>query len=152
MSKQAKLMVNDHFKIFRSEDYNYNFDLRDGTFMRWGRTQEDDPTWSPFGPEIADIEISASGKNGGGCSISCPMCYKGNNSKPGIPDNMTLEMFKSVFEKFPKIETLKIELENGEILSLSKTTEVLLEDGKITLAEHLKENDNIFEVLLMQPA
>jgi MoaA/NifB/PqqE/SkfB family radical SAM enzyme len=50
-------------------------------------------------PEIADIEVSTSGKNGGGCPVSCPMCYKGNNSKPGVPDNMSLATFKQIFHK-----------------------------------------------------
>jgi len=99
MNNKAKLMVNDRFKIFRSEDYNYNFDLLSGTFMRWGRTQEDDPTWSPFGPEIADIEISS----GAGCPMSCNMCYKGNQ-KGNSAENMSLENFKFIFEKFPKYD------------------------------------------------
>jgi hypothetical protein len=97
------LTIENGVKKFRSDDYNYNFRIDDGFFQRWGKTQEDDPTWSPFGPEIADIEISASGKNGGGCPILCPMCYKGNNNKPGIPDNMSLNTFKEILNKFPKI-------------------------------------------------
>jgi len=88
--------------MFRSDDYNYNFRIADGYFQRWGAKMEDDPVWSPFGNEILDIEISASGKNGGGCPISCPMCYKGNNSKPGVPDNMTLDVFNQILCKFPQ--------------------------------------------------
>ena len=100
----VSLTIKDGIKQFRSTDYNYNFDLHTGKFERWGKTKDikDDPEFSPYGPEIADIEISASGLNGGGCVINCPMCYKGNNSKPGTPDNMSLETFKSILSKFPQ--------------------------------------------------
>lgn len=93
----AKLAVNDEYKIFRSDNYNFNFSLRDGTFARWGKTQEDDPEWAPYGPEIMDIEIS----EGFGCPVSCPFCYKGNG-KGDKAVNMSLETFKKIFATFPK--------------------------------------------------
>lgn len=103
MNNTPTLTIENGIKKFRSKDYNYNFNISNGHFMRWGATESDDPAWSPFGPEIADIEISASGKEGGGCPVSCPMCYKGNNSKPGTPDNMSLDTFKKILNKFPRI-------------------------------------------------
>jgi MoaA/NifB/PqqE/SkfB family radical SAM enzyme len=98
----VNLTIENGVKKFRSENYNYNFRLSDGFFQRWGKTLEDDPKWSPFSPEICDIEISASGKNGGGCPIACSFCYKNNNNKPGVPDNMSLATFKTILSKFPK--------------------------------------------------
>jgi len=100
------LVIENGVKKFRSHGYNYNFTISNGYFERWGATKEEDPDYSPFGFEIADIEISASSSTGGGCPVSCPMCYKGNNSKPGIPDNMSLEIFKTILSKFPKIDGL----------------------------------------------
>lgn len=79
-------------KKVRTPDYNYNFDLSTGHFERWGKTIEDDPTYSPLGPEILDIEISTI------CSQGCKFCYKKNTS---VGENMSLETFKRLFFKFP---------------------------------------------------
>ena len=46
-------------KKVQSKGYNYKFDKKTGFFARWGKTKEDDPLSSPFGPEIADIEVNA---------------------------------------------------------------------------------------------
>jgi hypothetical protein len=85
---------NDVEKMFRSENYKYNFNLKNGNFIRWGKALEDDPEYSPFGGEIADIEISTkcNGING----KLCPMCYKSNT-----PDgqNMSYETFEKLFNK-----------------------------------------------------
>lgn len=88
-------------KILRSAEYNYNFNKETGMFMRWGKTQEDDPEYSPFGPEIADIEISTicSGVKGIGV---CKFCYKSNTPKG---EYMSLDTFKKLFEKLPKTVT-----------------------------------------------
>jgi len=86
-------MANDYLicdtginKYFRSWGYNYNFSRATGEFWRWSKTPEEDPHWSPFGPEIADIEISIDG-----CPNACPWCYKGNKNKE--PTNMPVGTF-----------------------------------------------------------
>lgn len=80
-------------KIFRSQNYNYVFDKRNGKFLRFGKTISDDPEFSPFGPEIADIEISK-----GKCSGACKFCYKENG--PGQETkHMTVDMFESIITK-----------------------------------------------------
>jgi hypothetical protein len=79
----------------RSKDYNFIFDRKSGFFARWGKTQEDDPQYSPFGPEIADIEIATSCK---GVGVVCDFCYKKNNPNG---EYMTLETFKKLFAKLP---------------------------------------------------
>jgi MoaA/NifB/PqqE/SkfB family radical SAM enzyme len=89
-------------KQFRSDNYNYNFNLQTGFFERWGASVEDDPTYSPFGPEIWDAEVSerCNGING----IPCPFCYKGNVGNKGR--NMSFETFKTIFDKMPKYDGL----------------------------------------------
>jgi len=83
-------------KVFHSQNYNYIFNLENGLFIRWGKTKEDNPSYSEFGPEILDIEISTI------CSNNCSFCYKSNKPKG---KNMTLETFKQLFDKFPKTLT-----------------------------------------------
>jgi len=87
-------------KALLSENYNYIFRKSDGLFMRWGKTTEDDPQYSPFGPEIADIEITTS-CNGINDRL-CSFCYKSNtpNGK-----NMSFKKFKTIFKKLPNTIT-----------------------------------------------
>jgi MoaA/NifB/PqqE/SkfB family radical SAM enzyme len=70
-------------------------------FMRWGKCLKDDPEFSPFGPEIADIEISTicSGVKGVGV---CKFCYKSNTPKGTY---MPLGTFEKLLEKLPKTVT-----------------------------------------------
>jgi hypothetical protein len=94
-----KFFESDETKVVSSEDYNYVFSKKTGQFARWGKTKEDDPEYSPYGPEILDLEISD-----GNCKFSCPFCYKGNAyGKPGY--HMSLSQFKTVLSKFPKTLT-----------------------------------------------
>lgn len=88
-------------KILSSQNYNFYFDKKSGFFARWGKTQDDDPDYSPIGPEIADIEISTvcSGVKGIGV---CKFCYKSNTP---TGKNMSLETFKKLFHKLPKTIT-----------------------------------------------
>lgn len=87
-------------KVLKSSNYNYIFNGSTGFFARWGKEKADNPDFSPFGPEILDIEISTvcSGPNGKPCSF----CYKSNTA---IGENMSFETFKAVFDKFPKTLT-----------------------------------------------
>ena len=80
-----------HNKHVRTKDYNYNFDYSTGYFERWGKTKEEDPEFSIFGAELADIEITTKCWGGG-----CAYCYK-NNKVDGR--NMSFSTFKSLIEK-----------------------------------------------------
>ena len=95
-----KIAENERFKFLRSEEYNYNFDKQTGLFQRWGKTKDDDPDYSPFGPEIMDLEISY-----GRCVRSCKFCYKGNTGDAQESHNMTLDEFKKLMSKMPKTLT-----------------------------------------------
>jgi len=77
-------------KFFRSENYNYYFNLNSGMFYRWGKKLEDDPSFSPFGPEIFDCEISTI------CNKGCSYCYKSNTSNG---KNMSFETFQNIINK-----------------------------------------------------
>ena len=92
-------------KCFKSPGYNFVFNMEDGFFARWGKNKEDDPEYSPFGPEILDIEISTV------CSRACPWCYKSNTAQGRY---MNFATFKKMFDKFPKHLT-QIALGIGDI-------------------------------------
>ena len=111
-----KILENKKYKILRSENYNFDFVKSSGLFERWGKDFEDDPNYSPYGPEILDLEISTSVRpedrhlydesrlvNDGGCIGSCSFCYKSNGRFPTY--NMNLEEFKKVFHAMPKTMT-----------------------------------------------
>jgi MoaA/NifB/PqqE/SkfB family radical SAM enzyme len=83
-------------KILRSDTYNYIFNKINGTLIRWGRTLKQDALFSPYGPEILDIEVTTK------CTNGCPFCYKSNTSQG---KNMSLDTFKSILDKMPKTLT-----------------------------------------------
>ena len=85
-----KVIENKDSKIFKSRDYNYIFKKDSGFFARWGKTKEEDPEISSFGPEILDIEVSTI------CDNGCAYCYKNNTCKG---DNTSLDTFKVVLDK-----------------------------------------------------
>lgn len=73
-----------------SPDYKYIFDDKTGFFMRWGKTLDDDPEFSPIGNEILDVSVSSI------CHKSCKFCYQ-SNTKNG--KNMSFETFVNVIDK-----------------------------------------------------
>jgi hypothetical protein len=91
-----RIMESKDNKLVQSPSYNYIFDKTSGTFIRWGTTTLDDPPFSPYGPEILDLEISS-----GKCSGNCLFCYKKNGvNEPEV--HMTFEQFKTILDKIPK--------------------------------------------------
>lgn len=95
-TKDFDLWQYQHLRVLNSSKYNYLFDSVSGEFWRWGKTLDDDPQFSPFGPEIADVEISV-----GDCSGRCPFCYKSNTPNNG--KHMTVETFEQVLDKMPSV-------------------------------------------------
>jgi len=83
----------DKITHLRSPEYNYSFNHRNGFFARWGKTLDDDPEYSPYGPEILDVEISTV------CSKGCKFCYKGNEA--GVGHNMSEATFKQILSRIP---------------------------------------------------
>jgi hypothetical protein len=88
----------ENTKVCISKNYNFIFDKTNGSFHRWGKSFEDDPQFSPIGPELLDIEISVNG-----CPNACSFCYKSNTNK--APTNMSFQQFKNIIDKFPKTLT-----------------------------------------------
>jgi len=113
MDKQLVIAENPTEKIVRSKGYNYQFNKQTGFFARWGETKKDDPLFSPFGPEIADIEITTKCMGVGG--KLCPFCYKANTPKG---DNMPLGTFKKMIDNFPSYKQRKVvvKLDNGKVV------------------------------------
>lgn len=93
-------------KTFDSPGYRFVFNKDTGEFARWGARKQDNPQFSPFGPEIADIEISTI------CSQGCKWCYKSNTA---TGKNMSLETFKRVFEVLPKETLTQIAFGIGDV-------------------------------------
>jgi hypothetical protein len=85
-------------KILLGDGYNYLFDRVNGNFLRWG-DENNDPDYSPYGPEIADIEISTKCH---GVGTVCNFCYKSNTPKG---EDMSLETFQKLFDKLPRTLT-----------------------------------------------
>lgn len=83
-------------KVLKSPEYNYAFCLGTGKLMRWGKTNDDDPEFCKYGPEIADIEVSTI------CHRNCNFCYKSNSS---VGKNMSFETFKHIFDMMPQTLT-----------------------------------------------
>jgi len=84
---------NKYQKIIYTKDYKSMFNKKTGAFMRWGKTDKDDPDWCPLGPEILDLEVSEI------CSQGCKHCYKSNTSKGR---NMSFDTFHIIIDKLPK--------------------------------------------------
>jgi sulfatase maturation enzyme AslB (radical SAM superfamily) len=90
---------NSSSKVCGSNKYNFIFSKDNGSFLRWGSCKEEDPLFSPVGPEILDLEISS-----GQCRGNCRFCYK-DNSPEKRPENMSFDQFKTIVDKFPKTLT-----------------------------------------------
>lgn len=102
---KSAIIDTKEFKIFKSDNFNNYFNKRTGLNITFGKTKNEDPEFSPFGPLIADIEISTichGVKNKDGINSPCKFCYKANTSRG---KNMTLEEFKILFHKLPKTLT-----------------------------------------------
>jgi radical SAM protein with 4Fe4S-binding SPASM domain len=115
--KEAGMMDNipdiresGEMKRLKSPDYNYLFCKDDGKFWRWGKEEKDDPDYSPYGPELADIEIGTlcSGINDEPCSH----CYKSNGFSG---NNMFLDTFKKVFHNLNRGQLTQIAFGIGDI-------------------------------------
>lgn len=132
------ILENKEGKIVKSKDYNYMFRKSDGFFARWGRKKEDDPSFSPFGPEIMDIEITTKCR-GISALGPCKFCYKSNTAN-GI--NMSFDTFKVILDKITE-QKIEIVLDNGEIIEKYPSDEAILTGGEKIRIQDLKVDDEI---------
>lgn len=112
-----ELKETNRLKAISSPKYNLFFDKKSGFMARWGETKDDDPDWSPFGPELADIELTSSSISDiehhnettilteGGCSgLGCKeFCYKRNVENKSV--HMSLGQFKRIMDRMPQTLT-----------------------------------------------
>lgn len=105
----------------RTPEYNWNFDLETGYFQRWGRKLEDDPQFSPLGPEILDIEIGTA--CGGNSRGECSYCYKGNTSEGKC---MSVETYCDIIDKVP-FNLMQVALGIGDTDNTPQLQQILQE-------------------------
>lgn len=55
---KCRILENANEKHIISESMNCSFNKRTGYTETWGRTRDEDPDYNPFGPTLADIELS----------------------------------------------------------------------------------------------
>jgi hypothetical protein len=129
----------------RTEGYNWNFNPETGFFARWGKTPDEDPTWSPLGPEILDLEISTVCH---GNLEPCKYCYKSNGVKG---ENMSIDTFAKILSKIPKnltqiafgIGDIDANPDLKSIISLTRSNGVI---PNITINGY-RMNDNWYDFL-----
>lgn len=101
---EYKVYEDDVYKLYRSDEANYDFNKRDGVALMWGRTVNDDPVKFPS-PNILDLEITTKCEglheivNGRVVKKLCPYCYKANGYEG---ENMSFETFKKIMDILPK--------------------------------------------------
>ena len=103
----------------KDKSFHFLFDRNTGFTAKWGKRFEDDVVFNPFGPEIADIEITkhCSGvRNKSGIRNWCKFCYKSNTNNGGYMD---LKTFKKLFNILNEPKTLT-QIAFGTGASLSK--------------------------------
>lgn len=154
MCAARREMVKDtpNHKIVTAKGYNMVFNKHNGTMLRWGVTCDDDPQLAPLGPEILDLEIST-----GDCSGRCPWCSPAgtvvssvhgpvaietiqlgdlvighNGSRPSI--NEVLETYSRQYSG----TIVDVEMEDGNVISLTPEHEVFLTDGRKISAGKLR--------------
>jgi MoaA/NifB/PqqE/SkfB family radical SAM enzyme len=121
-------------RTFYSSNYNWEFNTKTGEFKRWGYTFENDPSYSPFGPEILDIEISTI------CHQGCLHCYKSNTSKG---EYMSFEDYKNILDKMENNLT-QVALGIGDINYNLKTLEhILAYTRELNIMPNITINGNI---------
>ena len=158
-----KIYENSQHKILRSAEYNFFFDKHSGLFVRTGASVSSaDPDWSPFGPEIADIEISK-----GHCKAGCAHCLPPGeqvsvngqytpieNVKVGDmvtsmdinSGNIRLNRVIETYSRNYEGELIELEFKGGRILHLTPNHPVRTTDGRWVPAGELKEGDDVVRV------
>jgi hypothetical protein len=147
-------------KVVKSPGYNYLFNVKNGFFARWGKTIEDDPDFSPLGPEILDFEISTICN--GGCSFCSPSGILVNtpDGKKPIEDVKEKDMiigfdFKTKKQQIQEVieiyvrdydgDLIEIYMKNGNVLKVTPDHKIYTNRGWIP-ANKLTENDELADI------
>ena len=141
-------MLNDTktYKHIHSVNFNHVLDKRNGLSLTWGKNKKDDPNFCPFGPLIADIEITTicNGPEGTPCSFCFPgdTKIKTKKGEKNISDIKIEDIVYSYDEDTKKIVTnevlylyermdnefIIIELEDGTELKMTKEHPVYIKN------------------------
>jgi hypothetical protein len=165
MNKKARIWfgknkLGEKIKVLESNDYNYVFNLKTGFHQRWGQTHEDDPFWSPYGPEIMDIEVS----DGESCPMTCTFCSPAgtliNTPMGKVPieslkekdlvigfdtqnNSIQIQEIEEMYSRSYGGELICIELENGQILKLTPEHEIYTKNRGWIMSKELTNSDQI---------
>jgi hypothetical protein len=139
--------------------FHSKFDKFTGEFSRWGKTEDEDPSWLPIGPEILDLEISVNG-----CPNNCKFCLPAGvpvNTPSGFVNIEDLRVGDKVFgfnfaTSSVREETVEqlhnreyeglmviVELECGRIVEMTEDHIVMLANGKEVRAGDLSLSDDV---------
>ena len=156
----GKLLETDTFKMLRSPDINFNFSKVTGYMQTWGKTPEDDPFFSPYGPLHLDMEIS----DGDTCPQSCSFCSPAGtkintvHGEVNIEDiregdivigmdvndkSITLQKVEELYHREYTGDLVCIELDNGNILKLTPEHEVFTENKGWIPVKELEMSDTV---------
>jgi sulfatase maturation enzyme AslB (radical SAM superfamily) len=144
-SKNYKIIENERVRAVRSAHYNYNFDKVTGLFARWGATPDEDPAYSPYGPEILDLEISS-----GECAGNCKFCYKDNGMHQKL-ENMSFDTFKKIFDNMNTRSMVEITLNDGSKLKgpeesyERRSSKESILNGKVIQGSDIQQVDSYIE-------
>lgn len=163
-----KIIENKTSKALVSDVVNYYFNKETGFTATWGKTKEEDAIYSPFGPLIADIEISTicHGVNGTPCKWCSPMGTKistpngdiaiedlqkgdtvftaslANPKKPCLKLGTIQHTFKRAYTG----NLVKITTVSGEELFLTPEHMVILKNGVEKRAEDITTKDELLSI------
>jgi hypothetical protein len=145
-------------KYIRGEGFNMLFNSQTGLTLKWGKTEDEDPHFCPWGPELLDISMSQR------CSKKCPYCFPPGTKVNTVGGPVPIEDISegdlvigwACKESRPRIqevletykhdhegEIIELELENGHTLLLTPNHEVMLSNGHWVRADGLRENDDV---------
>ena len=96
--KNYSVYLNNDYKLFKSEEANYIFNMKNGFTMTWNPKTNEDPLYFPA-PTILDCEISTGCEGIGKEGKVCSYCYKSSLHEG---HNMSFETFKHIIDIFPK--------------------------------------------------
>lgn len=96
--KNYSVYLNKNYKLFKSEEANYIFNMKNGFTMTWNPKTNEDPLYFPA-PTILDCEISTGCEGIGKEGKVCSYCYKSSLHEG---HNMSFETFKHIIDIFPK--------------------------------------------------
>jgi len=155
------LIMGEQFNLLLSKNYNFTYDKETGYFRRWGEKYEDDPSYSPIGGEILDIEITTicKGINGKLCPFCSPKGTKINTPdgtqniekiRPGDfvlgfdikNDHITIQKVEETYKRHYVGDLICIETDE-EVLKLTPEHIVILKGGVEKQAQDVNEKDEI---------